>query len=82
MVPAEVSIAFRLSDEVGQEMLDDYLNGEEDVSQLPFGFRTKWDRKDEQLVEKLVDIKLKSQLPFGFRTNWDYFTSATLAFPP
>ncbi len=67
-MPSLVSIAFRLSDELGLNDENGKLVPPELLSQLPFGFRTNWDHTDWRPE---FGGEIKSQLPFGFRTNWD-----------
>ena len=90
----DVSIAFRLSNEVGPPRRGRPCGGRRRrlnclsafersgtwsrwrrgrslrrVSQLPFGFRTKWDSSTRRT--STTDSGSSSQLPFGFRTKWD-----------
>ena len=64
---SEVSIAFRLSDELGPRNAPATRRCVL-ASQLPFGFRTNW---DGGLPVSSGALAQESQLPFGFRTNWD-----------
>ncbi len=65
-----VSIAFRLSDELGRLRARLHLLHEEGGSQLPFGFRTNWDREDKPLFVFTAG-EWGTQLPFSLRTDWD-----------
>ena len=66
---ARVSIAFRLSDELGLRMSTSDGTSPPDVS---IAFRLSDELGHPQDRYQAVN-HLKSQLPFGFRTNWDPF---------